>query len=389
MRLIATFEEKNKAGQLAYFLNSQKIDTAVEQVADAEQHGKLDYQLWVVDEDRVDEALAFAREFEEDPGDARFAGYLNVKRQLDEAEAKGPKEEPQQRRSGFFPGTQKMGRVTIALILISILAYIWGVMGTLKQKTPEPEGITVIASPVYQVGMYDFPAAFELYNELAATYTAEELADPQTLPPAGKVLLQKANTAPYWQGAYTEFFDRYKDPNQGWQVAVPLFEKISEGEVWRLFTPCLLHGGFLHIFFNVLWMLVLGNQVEARLGPVRYGLLALIAGVLSNTAQYLMSGPLFFGLSGIVCGLFGFIWMRQRKAPWEGYQLNRPTLIFISIFLFGMLGLQLASFFMELVGANGIRLGIANTAHITGIIAGILMGRMKVFAIRERSKRRT
>jgi murein DD-endopeptidase MepM/ murein hydrolase activator NlpD len=46
---------------------------------------------------------------------------------------------------------------------------------------------------------------------------------------------------------------------------VKLGEKISQGQVWRLFTPCLMHRDFLHILFNMVWVWLLAKQVEERM----------------------------------------------------------------------------------------------------------------------------
>ncbi|CCB89927.1 rhomboid protease glpG [Simkania negevensis Z] len=159
-----------------------------------------------------------------------------------------------------------------------------------------------------------------------------------------------------------------------------MFIKLRQGEVWRLITPCLLHGGFLHILFNMLWLWLLGRQIEERIKLWQYLLITLIIGIVSNAAQYLMSGPLFIGYSGIITGLAGFIWMRQRQAPWEGYPLNRGTLIFLMVFIFGMLALQVISFILMRTGAVEFPMNIANTAHITGAIVGALLGRIPFFA---------
>jgi GlpG protein len=96
-----------------------------------------------------------------------------------------------------------------------------------------------------------------------------------------------------------------------------------------------------------------------------------------------MSGPLFFGLSGLVTALFGFIWMRQRLAPWEGYILSKPTIYFIAIFIFAMFMIQLVSFFLQITNQAALSAGIANTAHLVGLGIGALCGRLNLFAYRE------
>jgi GlpG protein len=153
-----------------------------------------------------------------------------------------------------------------------------------------------------------------------------------------------------------------------------MFTKIREGQIWRLFSPCVMHRDFLHILFNMIWVLILGKQLEQRLRPWRYVALMLIIGVLSNIAQYLISGPLFLGYSGIVVGMAGFIWVRQKIAPWEGYPLQKSTLIFLLLFVIAMFALEVGSFVLEHLHVLNLSANIANTAHIAGGIIGIILG---------------
>src|SRR6185436_15975918 len=73
----------------------------------------------------------------------------------------------------------------------------------------------------------------------------------------------------------------------------PVFSEILRGEIWRLFTPILIHGGLLHLAFNVLCLLDLGGMIERRHGSLRLGILVLAFAAVSNVAQYLTTGPLF------------------------------------------------------------------------------------------------
>ena len=89
---------------------------------------------------------------------------------------------------------------------------------------------------------------------------------------------------------------------------------VQSGEVWRLFTVALVHGGLTHLFFNMFSLLVLGNPVEATLGKARFLIIffvSLLTGSLSSV--YLSSYPyVSVGASGAVFGLFGaFIAMRK------------------------------------------------------------------------------
>lgn len=93
-----------------------------------------------------------------------------------------------------------------------------------------------------------------------------------------------------------------------------------------------------------------------------------------------MSGPFFIGYSGIITALAGFIWMRERLAPWEGYPLNRGTIYFLLFFILAILGLQVAAFFIQVLTTYDFAPNIANTAHISGAVIGALLGRRKFFA---------
>ena len=108
----------------------------------------------------------------------------------------------------------------------------------------------------------------------------------------------------------------------------------------------------------------------------------LIIGVIANVAQYMMSGPYFLGFSGVVVGLAGFIWVRQKIAPWEGYPLQRGTILFLLLFVIAMFGLELLTFILQLFSVIQITPNIANTAHVIGGLVGILLGRMSFFSRR-------
>ena len=136
--------------------------------------------------------------------------------------------------------------------------------------------------------------------------------------------------------------------------------EVRHGQIWRLFTPMFLHFGFLHIFFNMLWLRDLGSMIEARKSPWMLLLLVLVIAGASNFAQYLVSGPSFGGMSGVVYGLLGYIWMQGRFNPASRLSLEPQTVTFMIVW-----------FFLCLFGLVG---NVANTVHAVGFGIGIAWG---------------
>jgi rhomboid protease GlpG len=142
--------------------------------------------------------------------------------------------------------------------------------------------------------------------------------------------------------------------------------EIARGEFWRLFTPILIHpGGLFHLAVNLLWLFDLGGMIERRQGSIRFSLLVLGLAAVSNLTEYYVSGPLFGGLSGVVFGLLGYIWMRSRVDPASGLSLHPQVIILMLVWFF-------LCFTPLLDALAGIR--IANGAHAAGLVAGMIIG---------------
>ena len=136
--------------------------------------------------------------------------------------------------------------------------------------------------------------------------------------------------------------------------------EIQRGEIWRLFTPAFLHFHILHLLFNMLWLKDLGSRIEHLQGRVRLLALVLAIAALSNLAQYRLGGPGFGGMSGVVYGLLGYVWLRGRLDPASGLHVDRQTMIFMVIWFFLCL--------------FHIIPNVANAAHGAGFAVGLLWG---------------
>ena len=131
-------------------------------------------------------------------------------------------------------------------------------------------------------------------------------------------------------------------------------------EPWRLLTPMLMHFSFIHILFNMLWLRDLGRIIEAAHGSRYLGVFVLVCAVISNIAQYeIGQNPMFAGMSGVVYGLLGLVWLRGRLDPWVGYGLSTSTMQFMMIwFVLGFI-------------SNFGGVGIANWCHTFGLLFGL------------------
>ncbi len=136
--------------------------------------------------------------------------------------------------------------------------------------------------------------------------------------------------------------------------------EIFSGEIWRIITPIFLHFGLLHIFFNMYWLYELGSQIEKRKGSTFLTIFVLSTAVISNFAEVMLASPIFGGMSGVVYGLFGYVWIKSRLDPGDGLFIHQTTAII-------MIGWFLLCF------ANIIP-GIANWAHAGGLITGLIWG---------------
>ena len=144
------------------------------------------------------------------------------------------------------------------------------------------------------------------------------------------------------------------------------FSGITGGQYWRLITPIFLHFGMLHFVFNSLWLSMLGSRVEQSMGSIHLIIVVLVSGLASNVAQYSWSGAVNFGgMSGVVYALLGYIWIKNMLAPQSLLILPKG----IVAFMIGWLFLCMTPVVTFFLGA-----GIANAAHLGGLLVGMLLG---------------
>lgn len=159
-----------------------------------------------------------------------------------------------------------------------------------------------------------------------------------------------------------DFFDFTPDRFSG-PLWSDLVSTLKAGEWWRLISPAWLHWGVIHFLFNALGLWIFGRSLEIVLRPIGLFTLVILSAVISNLAQFAVSGPSFGGFSGVVYALVGAHlvgrWLRPTLPLWMP-----PALIGMALFglLVGLSGLT------ELGG-----LSFANAAHLGGFLSGIVI----------------
>jgi GlpG protein len=146
---------------------------------------------------------------------------------------------------------------------------------------------------------------------------------------------------------------------------------IGSGQIWRLFTPILLHMSPWHLIPNVMLGLTLCGMIERERGSWRLLLGVLAIAAISNVAQYLVHGPQFGGLSGVVYGLFGYVWVMGKWEPQAGLQFSRESTVLMVVWLF-----------LCTTGAVG---PIANVCHFTGLAVGLAWAALEILWRRARA----
>ena len=148
-------------------------------------------------------------------------------------------------------------------------------------------------------------------------------------------------------------------------------EDIRQGEIWRLVSPIFVHYGLLHLLFNMFCLYDFGPLIETRRRSWRLLLLVLVTAAVSNLGEYAWRyaighpTPLAGGMSGVIYGLFGYIWMKSRHDPAAGMFLQPRTVVILLVWLV----LCMTGILARLFGIH-----VANAAHAAGLATGLVIG---------------
>lgn len=135
---------------------------------------------------------------------------------------------------------------------------------------------------------------------------------------------------------------------------------IGDGEWWRLITSLFLHGGMMHLLFNMFALFLFGPELEKIAGKMRFLTIYFLAGIFGNVATYVSQEGMYasVGASGAIYGIFGafaaLVYYTRRTMP----QLKQVILPLIII-----------SVIMTFITPN-----INAAGHLGGLATGFLLG---------------
>jgi len=161
-----------------------------------------------------------------------------------------------------------------------------------------------------------------------------------------------------------------------WAFVPSRFSEDPGANAVTLFSAMFMHGGWLHLFGNMLFLWIFGDNVEDRFGHGKFLIFYLLAGLAATFSQYWVSpesGIPNVGASGAIAGVLGayiLLFPQSRVNVLLGRQI-------VAMPAFAVLGmwivLQLVSGVGTIAATDESAGGIAYMAHIGGFVSGLLM----------------
>ncbi|MFN0019318.1 MAG: rhomboid family intramembrane serine protease [Pirellulaceae bacterium] len=315
MRQLTVLQSEAAARKLVAYLVTERIAAQV----DADKTGHI---VWVRDEDQLARAKEILAHFQASPDDPKYHGAEKAAESIRRDEERQRREKlgnvvEMRGRWGSGTGIRRRSPLVIALIAISVLVAI------LTNGGRQPQGNAILDKLLFVD-----PASF-------AAAPLEKLPN-------------------FWNS-------------------------ILAGQVWRLVTPIFIHYGWMHLIFNMWALFVLGSQIEERRGPLRFLLLVLLLAVVSNFGESVAAQlklpeqlALFGGMSGVVYGTFGYVWMKAKFDNAAGFMIAKETVFIMMVWLALCILRDFPPFDSFLRGMIGGR--VANTAHVVGLVLGVAIG---------------
>lgn len=354
MRHLGSLENLQDAKSMVAYLLVRGIDCHLDP-------DETNIEIWVKDEDRLPEAASEFQSFQQNPQSSKYSDAIS-------AAAKIVKEKERERKAiqkrivnVGQGGLKRTPRLTITLIGLCVAVAVLTNFGIRPKPNPNNpaesnQKLTAhLTNPFYRMLQFTCigpPASLELNEKYS-----------QDSNPVDAIGLRTAS--------------------------------LQRGEIWRLITPIFIHYGLMHIVFNLYMLFQFGSLLERRYSSLRLGILVLATAAISNFVQCTVpeawggspavpivagissSGlPEFYiitmlgGMSGVVYGLFGYVWVKSVCDLNFGFRIPDSSIVIMIVWLFGCM-------FADTLAKSGIPIfpaNVANWAHAIGLLVGMLAG---------------
>jgi membrane associated rhomboid family serine protease len=171
-----------------------------------------------------------------------------------------------------------------------------------------------------------------------------------------------------------------------WSFIPARFTQNPAGEVPNIFTAMFMHGGWLHLGGNMLYLWIFGDNVEDDFGPVKFIIFYLVCGVAATFAQYyfsMRSNIPNVGASGAIAGVLGGYLLLYPSARVKVLVSNQvvemPAIIVLGLWIVLQVFSGVGSIAQTSETADVG--GVAYMAHVGGFVAGLVL----TFILRDRS----
>lgn len=162
-----------------------------------------------------------------------------------------------------------------------------------------------------------------------------------------------------------------KDESYFRLLGVVPFLGFSIDRWYSFFTSMFIHGGWLHVLGNMFYLWLFGNNIEDKIGSIKFIIFYLLCGILGGVVFCIMHHSLNepgIGASGAISGILGAYLILFPKADlsvlWLGKIRTVPAIFYLLFWMFFQL-----IYGMVALGAKGVAIGY--WAHIGGFIAGL------------------
>ena len=174
----------------------------------------------------------------------------------------------------------------------------------------------------------------------------------------------------------------------GKDIAAGVLEPTPVPVYFTLITSMFMHGGWAHLLGNMLFLWVFGDNIENRIGHMRYLIFYLLCGIIASLCHVFVSGSdsliPSLGASGAISGVLGgylLLFPSRRVRVIMGRGITTvPAFVALGIWIV----FQVISG-MGMLGGDETGGGVAYAAHIGGFVAGLAL--IKLFDIGVRKDR--